>query len=57
MPPNWRVGEKKSVYRLEIGSEIDVMTWQYDLATEPSRSLLAADAAFEGAYSVSTVML
>ncbi len=36
-PPNWRVGGKKDgLYRLEIGSEIDLVTWQYDLATECS---------------------
>ncbi len=39
-PPNWRVGGKREgLYRLEIGSEIDLETWQYDLATEPSRRL------------------
>ncbi len=34
MPPNWMVGEKEGLYRLETGSEIDLVTWQYDLATE-----------------------
>ncbi len=38
---------KKGLYRLEIGSEIDLVNWQYDLATEAS----------EGAYSVRNVML
>ncbi len=33
IPPNWRVGGKREgLYRLEIGSEIDLVTWQYDLA-------------------------
>ncbi len=36
MPPNWRVGGKKGLYKLEIGSEIDLVTWQYDVATECS---------------------
>ncbi len=57
MPPNWRVGEKECLYRLEIGSEIDLVTWQYDLATEPSGRLARRrNAASEGAYTVRTVM-
>ncbi len=32
IPPNWRVGgEKRGLYRLEIGSKIDLVTWKYDL--------------------------
>ncbi len=32
-------GKKEGLYRLGIGSEIDLVTWQHDLATEPSGRL------------------
>ncbi len=54
MPPNWRVGEKKEgLYRLEIGSEIDLVTWERN----GLGGLPAAGTASEGAYTVSTVIL
>ncbi len=44
----WSIGgEKEGLYRLGIGSEIDLVTWQYDLATKCSGST----------YSVRNIML
>ncbi len=34
MIPNWKVGGKEYLYGLEIVSDIDLVTWKYDLAKE-----------------------
>ncbi len=58
MPPNWRVRENiEGLCRQEIGSEIDLVTWQYDLATNVLGCLPAAGSASGSAYSISTAML
>ncbi len=50
-------GKKEGLYGLKIGSEIHLVTWQYDMATEWSGMLARRSAASEGAYSVSPAML
>ncbi len=56
-------GKKESLYRPEIGSEIDLVASKYDLAIWLGNGMFwnalvpAAGATSDGAYSVRTLML